>query len=65
MKQCGKAAVESGAVPGMVVTLKVDYSTHSHVQGLLAILNDVKQTEEILVCCDHVVITRSGTKNNY
>ncbi len=30
MKQCGKAALEAGAGIGVVVSLKVDYCTHSH-----------------------------------
>ena len=50
IKKCGRAAIESGAAPGAVVTLKVDYRTHSHGQGLLAIVYDVKQTGGILVC---------------
>ena len=57
--------MESGAAPGAVVTLKVDYRTHSHAQGLLGIVYNVKKTGGILVCCDHGVITHSGTKNNY
>jgi hypothetical protein len=65
MKQCGKAAMESGAAPGTVVTLKVVYRTHSHAQGLLAIVYNVKQTGGILVCCDHGVTTHSGNKKDY
>jgi hypothetical protein len=65
MKHCGNAAMESGAAPGAVVTLKVDYRTHSHAQGLLAIVYIVKKTGGILVCCDHGVITHSGTKREY
>ena len=57
--------MESGAAPGVVVTLKVDYRTHSQAQGLLAIVYDVKKTGGILVCCDHGVITHSGTKTDY
>ena len=38
MERAGKAAIESGAAPGAVVTLTVDYRTHSHAQGLVAIV---------------------------
>ncbi len=37
MKICGQAALESGVGIGALVSLKVDYHTHCHVQGLLAI----------------------------
>ena len=57
MKRCGNAAIISGAQPGALVTLKVDYRTHSHAQGLFAIIFDVKKTGGILVCCNHGVIT--------
>ena len=59
IKRCGSAAIDSGAVPGAVVTLKVDYRTHSHAQSLIAIVYNVKKTGGILVCCDHGVITHS------
>jgi hypothetical protein len=66
MKRAGKAAMESGAAAGAVVTLTVDYRTHSHAQGLMAIVYDVKEnTGGIMVCCDHGVITHSGTKADY
>jgi len=66
MKRAGKAAMESGAAAGAVVTLHVDYRTHSHAQGLMAIVYDVKEnTGGILVCCEHGVITHSGTKADY
>ncbi len=38
MKVCGKAAVDSGIGIGALVSLKVDYRTHCHAQGLLAIV---------------------------
>ena len=38
MKMCGKAAVDSGIGIGTLVSLKVDYQTHCHAQGLLAIV---------------------------
>jgi hypothetical protein len=65
IKRCGNAAIVSGAELGAVVTLKVDYRMHSHAQCLITIIFDVKKTEGILVCCDHGVITHSGTKGNY
>jgi hypothetical protein len=49
VKRCGNAAIASGAKLGTVVTLKVDYRTHSHVQGLIAIIFDVKKTGGILM----------------
>jgi hypothetical protein len=65
-KRAGKAALEAGAEPGAVVTLHVDYRTHSHAQGLIAIVYDVnKNTGGILVCCEHGVITHDGNKSNY
>jgi hypothetical protein len=36
MKICGQAALESGVGIGALVSLKVDYHTHCHAQGLLA-----------------------------
>jgi uncharacterized protein YbjQ (UPF0145 family) len=65
IKKCGAAALELGAAPGAVVTLKVDYRTHSHAQGLIAIVYDVKATGGILFCCEHGVITHSGTSGDY
>ncbi len=44
MKRCANAAIVSGTEPGAVVTLKVDYRTHSYAQGLIAIIFDVKKT---------------------
>ena len=65
MERAGKAAIDAGAAPGAVVTLQVDYRTHSHAQGLIAIVYNVKKTGGILVCCEHGVITHSGTKADY
>jgi hypothetical protein len=39
MELCGKAALESGVGIGALVSLKVDYLTHCHAQGLLVIVN--------------------------
>ncbi len=66
IKQFGKEAINAGAGIGAVVTLKVDFRTHSHANGLLAVIYDVKEgTGGILVCCEHGVITHSGTKGDY
>ncbi len=63
--RAGSAAIESGVARGAVVSLKVDYRTHLHAQGLIAIVYDFKETGGILVCCNHGVITHSGTKADY
>jgi len=66
MKQCGRAAQAAGAGIGAVVSLKVDYCTHSHAQGLLAIVYEMKEsTGGILVCCQHGVITHDGSRKDY
>jgi hypothetical protein len=66
MKQCGTAAIACGAAVGAVVSLKVDYRTHSHANGLLGVVYAVMEgTGGILVCCEHGVITHSGTKADY
>jgi hypothetical protein len=66
MKQCGRAVMAAGAGIGAVVSLKVDYHTHSHAHGLLAIVYDTKEsTGGILVCCEHGVITHDGSRENY
>ena len=57
----GRAAKAAGLSPGAVVTLKVDYCTHSHAQVLVGIVYAVKEEiGGILVCCVHGVITHSG-----
>ncbi len=38
MKQCGGAVVENGVGIGAFVSLKIDYYTHCHAQGLLEIV---------------------------
>ena len=66
MKQCGRAALTAGAGIGAVVSLKVDYCTHSHAQGLLAIVYEMKEsTAGILVCCEHGVVTHDGSRKDY
>ena len=65
-KQCGRAALAVGAGIGAVVSLKLDYRTHLHAQGLLAIVYEMKErTGGILVCCEHVVINHDGTTKDY
>jgi hypothetical protein len=66
MKMCGDNAMADGAAVGAVVSLKVDYRTHSHANGLLGVVYAVNEgTGGILVCCEHGVITHSGTVSDY
>ncbi len=68
MKQCGRAVQAAGAGIGAVVSLKVDYRTHSHAQGLLVIVYEYEMKEDtggILVCCEHGVITHDGSRKDY
>lgn len=66
MKLCGNVAEADGVAVGAVVSLKVDYRTHSHAHGLIGVVYAVKEeTGGILVCCEHGVITHSGTKGDY
>jgi hypothetical protein len=66
MKQCGKAAMDSGCGVGAIVSLKVDYRTNCHAPGLLAIAFAVrKETGGIRVCCEHGIITHNGRKGDY
>ena len=49
-----------------MVSLKVDYRTHSHAQGLLAIVYEMKEdTGGILVGCEHGVITHDDSRKDY
>ncbi len=66
IKWRGKTAIEAGASPRAVVSLKVDYQAHWHAQGLVGIVYEAKQEMGgILVCCEHGVITHDGSKVNY
>jgi hypothetical protein len=66
MKMCGKAALDSGIGIGALVSLKVDYQTHCHAHGLLAIVYQFQENSGgILVCCEHGIITHDGTSNDY
>jgi hypothetical protein len=66
MKVCGQAALESGVGIGALVSLKVDYCTHCHAQGLLALVYRFQENSGgILVCCEDGIITHDGTSNDY
>jgi hypothetical protein len=66
MEICGQAALDSGVGIGALVSLKVDYPTCCHVQGLLAIVYRFqKKSGVILVCCEHGIIAHYGTSNDY
>jgi hypothetical protein len=56
---------KSGVGKGAVVTLKVDVRTHSHACGLLAIVYKSLDTGGAIVCCEHGVVTSSGTKQDF
>jgi hypothetical protein len=66
MKMCGDVAIADSAAIGAVISLKVDYCTHSHANGLLGVVYAVKEgMGGILVCCEHGVITHSGKTGDY
>jgi hypothetical protein len=66
VKICGQAAFESGVGIGALVSLKVDYPTDCHAQGLLAIVYRFQENSGgISVCCEHGIITHDGTSNDY
>ncbi len=66
MKMCGKAALDSGIGIGALVSLKVDYQTHCHTQGLLVIVYQFQEhSGGIMVCCEHGIVTHDGTSNDY
>ncbi len=66
MKICGKAALDSGIGIGALVSLKVDYRTDCHAQGLLAIVYRFQENSGgILVGCEHGIITHDRISNNY
>ncbi len=65
MKQCGKAAMDSGCRVGAIVSLKVDYRTNCHAPLLMKIVFAVrKETGGIRVCCEHGIITHDGSKGD-
>jgi hypothetical protein len=66
MKQFGRAALGNGVGIGALVSLKVDYHTNCHAQGLLTIVYRFNaDTGGILVCCEHGVVTHDGTRDSY
>ncbi len=66
MKVCGRAALKNGVGIGTLVSLKVDYSTFCHAQGLLAIVYRFNaDSGDILVCCKNDVVTHDGSSNTY
>ncbi len=66
MKVCGRAALESGVGIGALVSLKVDYCTHCHAQGLLAIVYRFQENSGgILVCCEHGIVTHEGSSADF
>ncbi len=48
MKMCGKAAVDSGIGIGALVSLKVNYRMHCHVQDCLRLCTDSKNIQVVL-----------------
>ena len=65
LKQRGDCLVADGLGTGAVLTLKVDYRTHSHAAGLVAIVYKANETGGVLVCCEKGVITHDGSKRDY
>jgi hypothetical protein len=65
IKQRGDHLVAKGLGTGAVLSLSVDYRTHSHASGLLAIVYRSNVTGAALVCCEHGVITHDGSKKDY
>jgi hypothetical protein len=66
MNVCGRAALENGVGIGALVTLKVDYCTHCHAQGLLVIVYRFQEKSGgILVCCEHGIVTHDGSSKDY
>jgi hypothetical protein len=66
LRDTSGAYAESGKGIGALVSLKVDYCTHCHVQGLLAIVYGFQENlGGILVCCEHGIVTREGTSKDY
>jgi hypothetical protein len=66
MKVCGRAALENGVGIGALVSLKVDYPTDCHAQGLLAIVYRFQANSGgILVCCKHGIVTHDGSSKDY
>ena len=65
MKRRGECLVAEGLGVGAVLTLKVDYRTHSHAEGLVVIVYKSNEYGSALVCCESGVITHDGSKGDY
>lgn len=65
MKRRGDQLAADGLAVGAVVTLKVDYRTHSHAQGLVAIVYKCTETGSACVCCESGVLTHDGSQGDY
>ena len=65
MKRRGDCLVAAGLGTGAVLTLKVDYRTHSHAEGLVVIVYKSNETGAALVCCESGVVTHDGSKKDY
>ncbi len=65
MKQRGDVLIAKGLGQGAVLSLKVDYRTHSHACGLLVIVYKSNDTGAALVCCQHGVVTHDGSNRDY
>jgi hypothetical protein len=64
-KRRGDAMMADGLGVGAVVTVKVDYRTHSHAQGLVAIVYKYTETGSAIVCCESGVLTHDGSSKDY
>jgi hypothetical protein len=65
MKRRGDCLVAAGLGMGAVLTLKVDYRTHAHAEGLVVIVYKLNETSSALVCCESGVVTHDGSKGDY
>ena len=65
MKRRGDCLVAAGLGTGAVLTLKVDYRTHAHAEGLVVIVYKSNETGSALVCCESGVVTHDGSKGDY
>jgi hypothetical protein len=61
----GEAMIADGLGVGAVVTVKVDYRTFSHAQGLVCIVYKYTETGSAIVCCESGVLTHDGSSKDY
>jgi hypothetical protein len=64
-KQRGEAMMADRLGVGAVVTVKVDYCTHSHAQGLVCIVYKYTKTGSAIVCCESGVLMHDGSSKAY